>query len=254
MITVTELYESLNRRIPPSLSCDWDNDGLMCCPQPDEPVRRVLLTLDITEAAVDRAARDRCNVILSHHPLVFRPVKALTVDNAVPRKLIKLVENGISAMSFHTRLDALSGGVNDVLAELLGLRNAIPFGEGEENMGRVGDFSATTLEEFAAHVKKTLGAPFVLFCGDRPVRRVAVLGGNGDDFISAAKAAGADTYVSGRLGYHPLSTAREDGINLIEAGHFYTENPVLPFLASLVKDADEAIPVIIDNSCDIRAL
>lgn len=254
MISVGQLYKILNEKIPPSLSCEWDNDGLMCCPDPDVPVRGVLLALDITERMMERAIKENCNVILSHHPLVFRPVKALNTEEGTPRKLIKLVKNEISAISFHTRLDALTGGVNDVLANLIGLENSMPFGEGAEKMGRVGDFPTSALEEFAAHVKKKLGSPFVLYCGNRTVKRVAVLGGNGDDDISAAKAAGADTYVSGRLGYHPLSAAIEDGINLIEAGHFYTENPVLPFLASLVKNADPTIPTIITDSCEIHSL
>ncbi len=255
MISAMDLYRSLDRAIPRSLSAEWDNDGLMCCPLPEKSVKRVLVTLDITERVIEHAIRGGFDVILSHHPLVFRPVKAIDPQNAVPRKLIALIQNGICAMSFHTRFDALVGGVNDALADALDLQDAEPFGnESEQPMGRIGNVAPCTLTEFSEQVKKALGAPFVLSVGDLPVRRVAVLGGGGEDFISAAKAAGADTYLSGRLGYHQMSEAKENGINLIEAGHYYTENISLPRLASLIKKADADIVTEIIASNEITAI
>ena len=252
---VSQLYEFLNERIPRALSCEWDNDGLACCPDPEKQVCRVLLALDITREVVDKAVDEGYDVILAHHPLIFRPIKALTTDLAVPGKLIRLVENKISAMAFPTRLDAVDGGVNDVLAQRLGLSEIEKFGPEGEMMGRVGRLPASmSLEDFAAQVKCTLGAPFVLANGDRTVSRVAVVGGNGDDFIGAAIAAGADTYVSGRLGYHPMTDARESGINLVEAGHFYTEAPVLAYLESLIQSLDNTIETTVFDSNRIVAI
>ena len=254
-MTVSELYRFLENKIPKSLSCEWDNDGLMCCPDPAREVKKVLLALDITETVVEMAAEKGCDVILSHHPLVFRPVKALTPERGVPRKLIRLVKNGISAMSFHTRLDAVDGGVNDMLAATLGLENVYAFGPEGEQMGRVGNLAAPlSLDVFAEQVKKTLGAPFVLVSGAGQVSRVAVLGGEGDDFIGAAEAAGADVLVSGRLGYHPMTDAPEGGIALIEVGHYYTERPVLSALDAMVKEADGGIETIIAESGNIKAV
>lgn len=254
MITVSELYQELDRAIPASLSCEWDNDGLMCCPVPSRQAKKVLVALDITERIVDRAISEGFDVILSHHPLIFRPVRSLTTENAVPRKLIRLIENGVTAMSFHTRFDALAGGVNDALAEALGVKNTRPFGNEDEEMGRIGEVDPCTLSAFAEKVKKALGAPAVLFSGEMPVRRVALLGGSGEDFVDAAKKAGADTYVSGDLAYHQMSEARECGINLIAAGHYYTENPSLPYLAALVKAADSGIAVELAESIEIQAI
>ena len=255
MMTVMELYRALDRAMPRSLSAEWDNDGLMCCPSPEKTVRRVLVTLDITERVVEYAIKGDFDVILSHHPLVFRPIKALNPENAVPRKLIKLIQNGIAAMSFHTRFDALTGGINDALAEALGLCSPVPFGDGvEQPMGRIGDVTPCTLAEFSEKVKKALGAPVVLYSGNLPVRRVAVLGGSGSDFASAAKAAGADTYVTGSLGYHQMSDAKETGINLIEAGHYHTENLAIPRLAALVNKADPDIETEIIDSNEIFAI
>ena len=254
MITVAELYRHLDSAIPASLSCEWDNDGLMCCPNPQRPVKKVLLTLDITEKVIEQAIQQNFDTVVSHHPLIFRPISALNPEKAIPRKLIKLVGNNITAMSFHTRLDALSGGVNDALALCLGVKNAVPFGNRNEEMGRIGDVEPCSLSDFAHHVKTALGAPFVLVAGNRPVKRVALLGGNGDAFVDAAKAAGADTYVSGRLGYHQMTDAAENDINLIEAGHFYTENIVLPRLAERIVQADGDIIVECTKSIEIFAL
>lgn len=253
-MTVKELYGYLDAKIPRSLSCEWDNDGLMCCPEPQKEVKRVLVALDISEEIVDRAIAEEYDVILSHHPLVFRPVKSLTDEAGVPRKLIRLVQNGITAMSFHTRFDALEGGVNDVLAGLLGLANVTKFGECGELMGRIGDVEPTTLDEFAEKVKKALGSPVVLYNGSRAVSRIALLGGNGDDFVGAAIAAGADTYVSGRIGYHMMADAKENGINLIEAGHYFTEAPALDKLAQMVKEIlpDADVAIIGSNSINVR--
>ena len=253
-MTVRELYNYLSEKIPSELSCEWDNDGLMCCPAPDREVRKVLVTLDVSEEMVELAIESKCDVILSHHPLVFKPIKSLTTDGGVSAKLIRLVENKIAVMSFHTRLDALCGGVNDALAAAIGLKDTEPFGEEGETLGRVGYTTETILEKFAENVKGALGSPMVLYSGSRPVRKVAVLGGNGDDFIFAAKACGADTLVSGRLGYHAMADAAENGINLIEAGHYYTEAPVLPYLAKMVLELDKSTEILFADSNNIRAV
>ncbi len=253
-MTVKEFYGYLDAKIPRSLSCEWDNDGLMCCPDPHREVKKILVSLDISEEIIERAIKGEYDVILSHHPLVFRPVKALTTEAGVPRKLIGLVQNRIAAMSFHTRFDALDGGVNDVLAEILGLGNVVKFGDGDELMGRIGEVNSTTLDDFAERVKKVLGSPVVLYNGNRLVSRVAVLGGNGDDFVGAAIAAGADTYVSGRIGYHMVADAKENGINLIEAGHYFTEAPALNKLVQMVKVVIPDADIIVAESNNIKTV
>ncbi|MEE1115696.1 MAG: Nif3-like dinuclear metal center hexameric protein, partial [Clostridia bacterium] len=126
-MTVKELYKFLDSRIPSALSCEWDNDGLMCCTEPNRAVKKVLVALDITDDVIDRAIEGGYDVIVSHHPLIFHPIKNITAGESVPNRLIKLVKSGISAMSFHTRLDSLDGGVNDELAKCLGLNNIKPF-------------------------------------------------------------------------------------------------------------------------------
>ncbi|MBQ9733839.1 MAG: Nif3-like dinuclear metal center hexameric protein, partial [Clostridia bacterium] len=126
-MTVKELYVRLNERIPAELREPWDNDGIMCCADSSQEVHRVIVTLDVTEEVVDYAIDSHVDLIVSHHPLIFRPLYAVTEENHIGRKLIKLLENGIAVFSFHTRLDKVAGGVNDKLCQLLGIRDAVPF-------------------------------------------------------------------------------------------------------------------------------
>ncbi len=236
-MTVKELYRKFDAAFPSALSAEWDNDGLMCTPDGDAPVRRVLLTLDVTEGAIAAAEEKGCDLIISHHPLIFRPIGCIDGESALSKKLARLIRSGISVFSFHTRADAAKDGVNDRLAEILGVKDPIP-ADGGEGILRVGCLAAPApLADFAAHVKERLGAPHLLV-GDahRPALRVALVGGAGKDLLAAAVAAGADTLVSGELGYHTLMDAESYGINLIEAGHSFTENQILPRFAELVAE------------------
>ena len=242
-MTVKDLYQVLDNRIPASLSCAWDNDGLMCSPNLSAPVNRILLTLDVSEAAVDYAVANGCDLIISHHPMIFRPLSAVTEDNFTARKVLKCVQNGISVFSFHTRLDIVEGGVNDRLAELLGLADTEPFGDEETpTIGRIGYVDATTMEAFAELVKARIGVPALQTVElGREVRRVALVGGDGKDFIKPAMRAGADVYLTGTLSYNSMVDAADLGLQVIEAGHFFTEDPVLEALAQMVKvDCPEA--------------
>ena len=232
-MTVYELYKKLCEEYPCELSCEWDNDGIMCCDDREREVKSVLLCLDVTEEAVEYARVSGCDLIVSHHPLVFRGLRAVTEENHVARKAIKLLSDGISVFSFHTRADAAEYGVNYALAKMLGLENAEPFGDG---MGRVGYIKEKTeIEKFAQFVKEKLSSPAVSYIGDGECYRVAVLGGDGKDCISDAIRAGADTYVSGSISYNAYIDAKEMGINVIEAGHFHTENPVLLQFEEAIK-------------------
>ena len=226
-MTVTELYRKLDERFPSSLSCDWDNDGLMVCPDGDAAVKRVLFTLDVTEGAVRYAAENGFGLIVSHHPLIFHPLKTLSDP-----RLIRLVREGISVMSFHTRLDAADGGVNDALASVLGLTGTERFTPC--GIGVIGTLPEPLCPEaFAGKIKSALGAPKLeTILTDRPCRRVAAVGGDGKEFLSDAAAAGADTYVTGSLSYNAMTDAESLGMNLITAGHFETEQPVLRPLAA----------------------
>ena len=255
-MTVEELYRFFENKIPRALGATWDNDGLCCAPAPAREVRRVLVALDPTAAAVERAVCGGYDVLLTHHPLLFRGIKALVPTGAVPNKLLRLACNGVAAMSFHTRLDAAHGGVNDILAAKLGLVDVQPFApEGEVPCGRIGRLNAPMeAADFARRVKEVLGAPAVLLAGEGAVSKIAVCGGEGADFLDAAKAAGAELFLAGRIGYHRMLDAPEEGLLLIEAGHYATEYPVCDYLAQLAREADPTLVVDILPTTTIHTL
>ena len=253
-MTVTELYKNFCEYLPEDLRCEWDNDGIMVCPDSGAEVKKVLVALDVTEEIVDYAIECGFDLIVSHHPLIFRPLNTVTEENHISRKVVKLIANAISVFSFHTRADRAKGGVNDRLADVIGIKNAVPFGE--DGLGRIGNLSEEyELEIFADAVKLSLGADMIKISdGYNAVKRVAVVGGDGKDFVKAALLMGADTYVSGRLSYNVMAEAAEMGINLIEAGHFFTEQPVTEFFSEIISKLDPNVYVEIANSNMIRSI
>lgn len=241
-MTVIELYNKLCEIIPTSLSCPWDKDGLESCPEPLKEVKKILITLDITNAAIDRAIEGNFDVIVSHHPIFFGGLgvmNALTFDGA---KAVRLARNNIAAMSFHTRLDALADGVNDTLARICGLKNIEVVGD--DKIARVGELDEEiSLADFACNVKRALShgegerEAFLNVCNaNGKTKRVALVGGSGGDMMNLAKEVGADTYLTGDAKHHEYLGAYDFGINLICAGHFFTEYPVCEFLKKTLAE------------------
>lgn len=253
-MTVKKLYDKLTERIPEELRCDWDNDGIMCCSDFSAEVNSILIALDVTEEIVDYAISRNFDLIISHHPLIFKPVDRLTEENHTSRKIIKLISNNVSVFSFHTRADKVKGGVNDLLCEAIGLVDVIPFGE--DGLGRIGNLpEECELDEFCNNVKIDLGADGVRYADAyNTVKRVALVGGDGKDYVKAAIAAGADTYLSGRLSYNVMEEAADMGINLVEAGHYFTEFPVTSFFSSLISSLDGNAYIEIADSNMIKLI
>lgn len=258
-MNVRELYSALDKRIPRELSCSWDNDGLMCCPNGSKEVKKVLTALDVTGEVVDYARDNGYDVIISHHPFIFNGLKSVDDEGYISSKVIKIIEAGISVMSFHTRLDACEGGVNDKLAELLELSDVGTVATDGIELGRIGYLKEPIEpEEFAKRVKELLGAPYV-FLANAGVKahKVAVVGGGGGSFISAARELCADTYLSGTLDYHAMTDAPDfkyAPLNLVEAGHFFTEHPVCGVLKEFIFEIDPSIECDVYFSNVIKAI
>lgn len=242
-MTVNELNLYLNEKIPRSLSCDWDNDGLMCCSDGERNISKVLFCMDVTTDAIDHAIKNGFDVIISHHPLIFKGIKSVSGDFGIPSRIIKLIKSGVSVMSFHTRFDAVDGGVNDALAEAFGLADVEKIAcDGIEFM-RVGNLpQKMSLEDFVHFAKERLNCEHIRYAVNYDtVHRLALVGGSGGDYIREAVLAGADTYLTGEIGYHRLTDCKDSQINLIEAGHYFTENISLKNLSSFVLEADPTI-------------
>lgn len=255
MSNVKEIYSELDALIPRELSAAWDNDGLMVCPDGKREVRRVLLSLDATAAVVDEA-KD-FDLVITHHPLLFRKLGEVTEDFFVSKKVIDLIRLRTAVMSFHTRFDAMDGGMNDILANKLGLTSVEKFGDAESpTLGRIGEIAPISADALSEKIKKTLGAPFVL-CADtgKPIKKLAVCGGDGGDFILPAKAAGADALLTGRAGYNRAVDAIDSGITVIEAGHYYTEAIFAEYFEAFFKTHYPEITVTRSSrGCAIKAI
>ena len=246
-----ELYDRLNQLYPKDLSCDWDNDGIMCAYDMDAEVKRVLIAVDVTMDTVNYAIDNGFDLVISHHPLVFHSQNALAPLNYTQRKLIKLIQNKVSVFSFHTRLDAVEGGVNDTLASVIGIDNVEV--DKFDSIGRIGYLKdSVALSTFVENVKKALNAPVVIYNGNKDVHTVYVVGGDGKDLIKNAIALGADTILTGRASYNTTIDANDMGINIVEAGHFFTENPVCEVVKKDVLDICSELYVEIFNSNSIK--
>ncbi len=238
MANVDMLYEFLSNRIPPELSCDWDNDGRMCVPDRNRDVRRVLVCLDASSDAVSYAIEKNFDCIVTHHPMIFNPLNQIDGANGCHSKIIKLINAGISVLSFHTRLDKVDGGVNDVLAQALGLSNIEAFSD----VGRMGDVCPISVRDFALRVaNETCSDRTYYVDSGKKVRKAAIVGGSGKGYFEEAVKCGCDTFLTGEVAHNFEHEAKEWGINLVCCGHYYSENIICKRLCELVLEFDKGI-------------
>ena len=252
MTTVADILNFMDTIAPPYMKMDWDNCGLLCG-RKDKEVRKILVALDPFRNVIQEAIDLGADLIVTHHPLIFRnPLMAVNEDTETGRCVLELMEHGIAAINAHTNLDMAPGGVNEVLAKTLGLTN-IEIVDPVDNYGllRKGEVSAQPVEKFLATVKEKLGCKGLRYVSSgKPVRVVAVGGGSCADFMTQALAAGCDTFVTADVKYNQFRTAFELGLNLIDAGHFHTENPVMPVVAEKLRANFPGVEVIFSENHD----
>ncbi|MCI8871110.1 MAG: Nif3-like dinuclear metal center hexameric protein [Lawsonibacter sp.] len=244
MAAVADILRSLDRWAPFETQMDFDNSGFLVG-RGRRGVKKILVTLDVTEEAAEEADQWGAELIVSHHPVIFHPVKAITDESVTGRILLRLLECGMAAICAHTNLDAAKGGVNDCLARALGLRQTellVQDGLDREGrpygVGRIGTSETPGLNAgaYAAFVKEALGAVSVRYVdAGRLVARVAVGGGACASMLSDAVKAGCDTFVTADIRYHEYLEAKALGINLMDAGHFATEQVVCPALVQFLS-------------------
>lgn len=243
MTTVREIESFLYGWAPRELAESWDNVGLLVG-DPEAAVERVLVALDITPQVAEEALERGCQLIVAHHPVMncaWHPVQTVRADDRQGRTLTALLRGGVAAICMHTNLDAAEGGVNDCLAQKLGLSGTIPLNE--QKIGRIGTLSCEIpLEQFLHDVVKSLSCRGLRYRdGGRPVHRVAVGGGACGEYIPQALAQGCDTFVTSDLRYNDFLDTQ--GLNLIDAGHFPTEDVVCPEVVHRLQKAFPAICV-----------
>lgn len=246
--TVKDIYNFIDSFAPFKAQCDWDNSG-MIVGESLKPVSKIAVVLDITPEAVIQAAEMHADLIVSHHPVIFRATKSFTDNDPA----FLLAKHGIAAICAHTSLDIAKGGVNDVLAETLGFENAKQLTEdGETAIVRIAEINETTGADLAKLCAEKLATGVRIADSGKTIKKIALCGGSGADFINEVSAAGCDAYITGDVSHHEFLDAKALGLTLIAAGHFETENPVVAVVAEILKSEFEAEVEIIPQSSPVN--
>ncbi len=228
-VEIRHFLDLLESIAPAALAESWDNPGLQVG-MPEAEVDHVFVALDPTLNAAQAAAKAGAQILFTHHPLIFHPVARVDATSFPGDVIFEAFKGGISIISAHTNLDSAQGGINDMLAELLGLENVSVLSPATDSaqagLGRVGNLPAPApLEGFAREVGRHLGIDNLKRVGDknRRIHRVAVVGGSGGSLVMRAHEAGADLLLTGDVGHHAALEAASLGLALLDGGHFRTE-------------------------------
>ncbi len=230
-MTVKEIFEFLNSRFPTDTACDFDNVGILVGDE-NLVVTNALIALDCDMGAVNEALRNNCNLIITHHPVIFEPLKAVLSNSIVH----KLIENKITVISMHTNMDMGENGVNDTLCSVLGLENLRPITASDGYLLKSGEISPVCAENLAKQIKLKLGGRIKYCDGLKLISKILVCSGSGGDFIEYAKKGGFDALITADVKHHHFLYANDNGISLFDAGHFETEDIIINPLKKLLEE------------------
>ncbi|MDI9440678.1 MAG: Nif3-like dinuclear metal center hexameric protein [Firmicutes bacterium] len=253
MYLIQDVCCAMETLAPLECAYDWDNVGLLVG-RSDKPVSSVLVTLSVTNEVVDAALGQGSNLIVAHHPVIFRPLTSLRTDEPSGALLARLIRHDLAVYACHTNLDRASDGLNKWLAQEVGLKDVevlLPDLTEGAGLGRIGDISATTLGGLAQRLSELWHRP-IRMIGDpaRPVKRAAVVGGSGGDYAAQAKGAGADVLITGDVDYHAALDAEALGLGVLDAGHFATEQIMVRETARYLRSCLPGIRVIEERGVD----
>jgi len=254
MTTVNDILTALTAFTPFEAAEPWDNNGLIVGDRA-APVTRILVALDVTGAVIEEAVELGAELIVSHHGPIYEGMKTITLDTAKGKIVSAILRNGLSVISMHTNLDSVPGGVSETFARKAGLTGSCELFSNVQSLkdGRVGALGRifdldkpTPLAVFARDVSKAMGSLVVKYAGaERPVQRVGVVSGGGADYLYDAVQAGCDTFLTGEAKHGKYMEARELGVNLVEAGHFESENVIVPVIAEVLRSAYPRVGVTV---------
>ncbi len=241
MTTIQDVCQFLDTFAPTRLAEDWDNVGLLVG-DPASKADRIMTCLTVTPESADEAIDRKADLIVTHHPLPFRPLKRLTTQETPSKMLWSLIRAGVSIYSPHTGFDSASGGINQRLASRFGLtdvRPLVPTDDEPDSLGsgRVGNLSTTTLAELTADIKRQFRMDHLQFVGEmnNQISRVAIACGSGGSFLKQAQLAECNAFVTGETDFHTCLEARATGISLILLGHYASERFAVEELAGHLK-------------------
>ena len=245
-----EIVQVIEAAYPRKAALDFDNVGLLAG-RAEKEVKRVYIALDATDAVIDRAVEAGADMLITHHPLIFSPLKKVTDEDFISRRVVKLIQNDISYYAMHTNYDVL--GMAELAEKLLDIRNTEVLDitmekDGKtEGIGRIGELERPmTLEECCVYVKHRLNLGSLKVFGDMQaeVSRLAIFPGSGKTAVAAAIAKGADVLVTGDIGHHDGLDAVEQGLCVIDAGHYGTEYIFIEDMRKFLEDKLSVLDVI----------
>ncbi|WP_102400170.1 Nif3-like dinuclear metal center hexameric protein [Haloimpatiens massiliensis] len=245
-LKVKDIEEIMENYAPSKFKESYDNVGLMVGDKEDE-IKGILIALDCTLKVIEEAKEKGCNLILTHHPLIFNKPSSITKDTLQGRKIIELIKNNLNLFSSHTNLDSVYGGLNSLIMKKLGFEDystmeLSPVREPGDNVTGVGRLAilneAISIKDLCRMVKNKLRVPFIRYTGDEnwKVDKIAVINGSGEDFFSISKKLGAQCIITGDTTYHYASDYTEEGISIIDVGHFETEWPAFKMFGELIQE------------------
>ncbi len=244
---VTQIMDMMEQYAPEELKESYDNVGLLIGDKECE-ITNILVTLDCTLKVIDEAIEKGCNLIVTHHPIIFKKPSNITKDTLLGKKIIKLIKNDINVFASHTNLDSTSQGINEIIMEKLNFCRSeileVSSVSSSAGLGRIITLEKEmSLAELIDLIKDKLNIDKLRFCGEEEqvLKRVALINGSGQDYISEAIKKGADCIITGDTTYHYVSDCNEENISVIDAGHFGTEWPAMKIIAELIEDKIKAL-------------
>lgn len=242
-IEVTKYLETL---YPRDLAYEWDNVGLQIGTL-NKPLKRLMVTLDVTKEVVREAIERKVDLLISHHPLIFQPLSSIAFETPRGNMIQKLIKHDIALYSMHTNYDLADDGMNDNLAKLLEIRNPKLLDQ-EAGIGRYGDIDPKPLPEFIEYVKAKLKLDSLRVVGDgnRLVKVVGISGGSGQQHMYQAKKRGCDVFLTGDISYHSALDAREMGFTLIDISH-HAEVWFKIFISELLRERFPDIEIFVSD-------
>ncbi len=239
MVKISEVVSYLHSFAPPALAESYDNVGLLIGDKEQE-IKKILVTLDTDETVVQEAVEAGANLIVSHHPLIFKPLRRIVKEDAVSRTTVSLIRNDIALFAMHTNFDSVRAGLCDLFLDKIGeTKGRMPIeGEGEDGAGRIAELEkAVETKTLLEKIKAEFHLPAVRYVGDenKQIFRIAVCNGGGADFVYQAKAMGADCYISGDIKYQHARYAHENGMVLMEVPHYSAEWIFIDYAADILQ-------------------
>ncbi|MBR5756530.1 MAG: Nif3-like dinuclear metal center hexameric protein, partial [Firmicutes bacterium] len=245
-----QIKEALNEIADLSTQAEWDNSGVQIC-FGSKNIKKILVAMEINDAVIDEAIEEKADMILTHHPLIYYPVKKICCKDPAGRYIQRLIKADIAVFSHHTPFDKCKGGNTDYLMKLLKLKN-IKVMPGTDGYVKTGSLEkAMTLADFAYTVSDTLGLSGLKYTGDddRKIKNVACCTGNGCEFIADTE--GCDVYITGDIRYHDAQAAKSKGMALIDAGHWGSEKIFVPNMAKQLKKKVGSKVKVIESRVDL---